>query len=391
MEEHSDWPEIEEVAVLEQTKPTSKAIALFQAGYEIIIVLDEFSRFVGVIRTRNVIGKGINPAVLCKSYLDKNIPIILEEELNDFDPMTVGAKMIDGATRYIPIIDKHSKLKGVFKDSTVLAHSSLDKEKFQDLRIEEAVNWNLVYLTENDSIGSAIAKMREYGFSRIPVLTSSGEFRGVIIDRSLLRKHIEKRTTSGDIVGSREKDWHLLPVSDFLSSAEFLTVTTPLLEAIDKLAKLNFHTLFVKDNSGNYGIITALDLLQFLLNQSKTIIANIIVMEAPDEDIQNHAIRKGRNIMEREQKWLGRNSRMRIRFKKNLSQSKRGQFSITAMIRLDSEKGYKYNTESTDFGAEKTVNKALDNISRIISHDKRKFVDRRVRSFSKRKITDLEL
>jgi len=390
MEENSSWPEREEAIILEQTRPISKAIALLQAGHDIILILNESSRFVGVIRTRNVIGKGINPTVLCKSYLDRNIPIILEDELNNLDPMTVGAKMIDGATRYIPIVDKHSKLKGVFKDSTVLAHFILNRERFLDLTIEEAINWNLIYLIENDSIGAAIAKMREYGFSRIPVLTSTGEFRGLIIDRSLLRKHIEKRTTSGDIIGSREKDWHLLPVSDFLSSAEFITINTPLLEAMDKFVKFNFHTLFVKDNSEKYGVITALDILLFLLTQSKITKDNIIVMEAPDEDIRNHAVRKGRNIMKREQKWLGRNSIMRIRFKRNISQSKRGQFSITAMIRLDSEKGYKYNTEYTDFGAEKTVNKALDKISRIISHDKRKFVDRRVRSVSKRKIADIE-
>ncbi|MCK4847629.1 MAG: hypothetical protein KAT16_01250, partial [Candidatus Heimdallarchaeota archaeon] len=116
-----------------------------------------------------------------------------------------------------------------------------------------------------------------------------------------------------------------------------------------------------------------------------------VVMQAPDDSIKSHAIRKGNSIMKRNKSWLGSQCDMVVRFKRNLSQSKRGQFSITAVIRLNSSSGKKYNSESTNFGAEKAVNQALDNLSRIISDDRKKVLTKRDKAKSIRKSSEYEI
>ncbi len=385
---NSVWPYIEEIPITEYDQAISKAIALIQKGNDIIFVVNENQKFEGLIRTRDIVGKGVNPNALCRNYSNRNIPIILESELEEISPTIVGKKMIEGGTRYIPILDNNSKTLGAFKDSTVLTNLILEMEELNEMTAEAVVNWNLVFLSETDTIGTAIAKFREFGISHIPIINPANEIVGIVTDRLLLRKHSERRATTGDIGGSRDQNWHLLPVVDFLISAELIEIDTPLKVVIENFIKLKRHTLFVRSNKEGYGVITALDIIKFILDQSTVTDFNVVVMQAPDENIHNHIVRKALVIMEREKNWLGEKSTIRVRFKRNLSQSKRGQFSITSKVQLISENGYTYNSESTDFGAEKAINSALDNLSRIISTDKKRRLDKRDKSFTKRKITN---
>ncbi|MFX0084794.1 MAG: CBS domain-containing protein, partial [Candidatus Hodarchaeota archaeon] len=217
----SRWPKIEEVAIIDKNQPVAKAISFLQEGHDIVIVVDERSKFEGMIRTHDVVGKGINLTALCKTYENRNIPTILEEDIKN--PEIIGEMMIIGGTRYIPVLDKHSKVKGAIKDLSVLSELASELSEIEIINtIKEAANWELVTLQENDTIGNALAKIREYGFSRIPIINSLGELEGVVINRSLLRTNVEKRTTFGDISGTREKNWHLLPVKDFMFPAEFV-------------------------------------------------------------------------------------------------------------------------------------------------------------------------
>ncbi|MFX0184607.1 MAG: CBS domain-containing protein [Candidatus Hodarchaeota archaeon] len=392
MENSSKWPEIEVVPILERTQPLSKVIALLQEGNDIVIIVDEDSKFDGLIRTRDVVskGKGGNPSALCKNYVDRNVPTLLENEVKNITPTAVGEMMKEGKTRFIPVLDRFSRVKGTFKDSSVLSSLVSNRTDLDKTTIKEAINWDLIYMGTNESIGNAIVKFREYGYSRIPVINSQNKCEGLIIDRSLLRTNIERRVTSGDFSGSRDKDWYQFPVVDLLSPVEFISPNSHLIEAVEKFLVSKIHTLLIKNNQGKYGILTALDIIYYLLAQKIITNFTVLVMEAPDEDIRRHANRKGLTIMEREQEWLGSNCTIKIRFKRNLSQSKRGQFSITSSVHLNSEKGHNYHTESTDFGAEKAVNKSLDKIARIISNDKKRTFDITKKSLSLRKISDLE-
>ncbi|MHA2305513.1 MAG: CBS domain-containing protein [Candidatus Hodarchaeales archaeon] len=384
----SNWYKIKEVAILDENQPVAKAISYIQEGHDIVIIVDSSSKYRGIIRTHDVVGKGVNLSALCKKFMNRNIPTILIDEIED--PAVVAEMMIIGGTRYIPILDKYSKLIGAIKDLDVL--SELFSE-FSDpevpVKIHEVVNWDLIVLNENDSVGNAIAKIREYGISRIPVLNSDKELEGLIVNRSLLKSHVERRATKGDIEGSREKEWHLLPIKDFLSPVDVISVETSLSNVVKILIKTNQYFVIIQKEQ-EYGIITPLDIIHFLLKQRETTGFNVVVNQAPDDNIRDHAIRKGLSIMQREQRWLGANCSMNVRFKRHLSQSKRGQFSMSASIRISSRKGLIYQTESTNFGGEKAVNDALDKLSRIISDAKRKNLGQRDQSLTIRKMFETE-
>ncbi len=379
--------EIEFPPVLRQEETVSKAMGLLQEVNDIIIIIDDSQKYIGLIRTRDIVGKGINPESLCKSYLDKRVPPIVEK--SSYNPIRIGEMMINSGSRYIPIINKHNFAKGAIKDGKVLAELQYLVNGQTPLKNSDAVNWNLTSLNENDSVGNALTSFRTHGFSRIPVFSSTNEFLGIIRDRSFLYTQREKRATVGDITGDRDKDWHLVPVKDFLQPISILAGNTPLLEVMDRFINQKETSFFIQGDDEEIGIITPLDIIRLAITESYPVKYDIVVMQAPDDSIKSHVMRKGNSIIKRYKSWLGTQCDLIVRFKRNLSQSKRGQFSITVTIRLNSGSGKKYNSEATDFGAEKAVNQALDNLSRIISDDRRKVLTKRDKNKSYRKITEL--
>ena len=372
--------------VLNQEESVSKAMGLLQEGNDIIIIIDDAQKYIGLIRTRDIVGRGINPDALCKSYLDRSVPPIIEN--SSYDPIIVGEMMIKSGSRYIPVINKYNVIKGAIKDFKVLNELQNFFKEQNRLKIYDAVNWNLISLNEDDSVGNALASLRSHGFSRIPVFGSNREILGIIRDRSFLKTQRERRATVGDITGDRDKDWHLLPVKDFLQPTEILTKKILILDIIDRFIVQEISSFFIQGDNEEYGIITPLDIIRLATTESYAEESEIVVMQTPDDSIKSHVIRKGNSIIKRNRTWLGSQCNLNVRFKRNLSQSKRGQFSITVTIRLNSRSGKKYNSESTDFGAEKTVNKALDNLSRIISDDRKKVLAKRDQAKSFRKSSE---
>jgi len=375
--------------ILNQEETISKAMGLLQEGNDIIIIIDDAQKYIGLIRTRDIVGRGINPDALCKSYLDRSIPPIIEN--SSYDPIIIGEMMTKSGSRYIPVINKYKVIKGAIKDIKVLIELQNVLKEQSLLETNDVVNWNLVFLNEDDSVGNALANLRSHGFSRIPVIGSNMEILGIIRDRSFLKTQRERRATVGDITGDRDKDWHLLPVKDFLQPTEILTGKNHILDIIDRFIDQEESSFFIQGDNGEYGIITPLDIIRMAITDFSPEKYEIVVMQAPDDSIKSHVIRKGNSIVKRYKSWLGSQCDLTVRFKRNLSQSKRGQFSITATTRLNSSSGRKYNSESTDFGAEKTVNQALDNLSRIISDDRRKVLTKRDQSKSFRKSSEYDI
>ena len=97
--------EIEFPPVLGQEETVSKAMSLLQEGNDIIIIIDNSQKYIGLIRTRDIVGKGINPESLCKSYLGRIPPIT---EKSSYNPITIGEMMINSGSRFIPIINKYN-------------------------------------------------------------------------------------------------------------------------------------------------------------------------------------------------------------------------------------------------------------------------------------------
>ena len=229
---------ITSVPTIHRTQPISKAITFFLENFDVVMVLDDKNRFEGMIRVHDVVGKGTNPSTLSKSIMNKSIPTLLQEDFIDTSALEIGEMMIDGATRYIPVLDSHLRPKGAVKDINLLSLLS-EIVEYESFQAREAANWEITTLSLTDTIGNAIAKIREFGFSKIPILSDEGKIEGIINNRSLLRSFPERRATFGDLGGDRDKDWHLLPIIDFIQSIDCIPGDTLLSETVNAFISEN--------------------------------------------------------------------------------------------------------------------------------------------------------
>ena len=151
-------------------------------------------------------------------------------------------------------------------------------------------------------------------------------------------------------------------------------------ELIEKMESNYSQTLFVIDaNNTLLGMIKMRNLVKKLLDESGENDSgfSIHVQGAPDENIESIAFKKVNGMLQRYQSSFGSNAGVdgQIRFKKIEHQSRGGMFSYETQIRIEFGKGKDeiHSVSAIDCGAEKSLNKALNKLSRLLN-DKRKII-----------------
>jgi cystathionine beta-synthase len=108
----------------------------------------------------------------------------------------------------------------------------------------------------DETVGAAIAVLREYGVSQMPVVNAeppvmSGEVVGAVSERDLLEQLFTGKAHLADSVGS-----HMGPGLPLVGSGEKVSVARHELEAGD--------AILVVDGGKPVGVLTRADLLAFL-------------------------------------------------------------------------------------------------------------------------------
>lgn len=352
-----------------------------------VCLTDLNEKFEGTIRPKDLLGKMIQLSTPARSFLFRNIPTIMIDNMNDLDSLCDLFQQAD--IHDLPVLDKYNKILGVVQEIPLLNEILEKNSSFSEFLIRDIIQKRApLYLNPNDTLGTAIALFRDNNVNQIPVYENKiNEISGIVDIRDVLKSHLSYSTKKGDIVGDREKDWRSFLVTEIMRTAKFISIDSTINIAVKLMDEENSTTLVV-DNKGNYIILTTTDIIRYYLLSQEIGGFNVNVTNAPDDNIKDHAIRKALGIMNSYKGWLGENCTTKIRFKRNMSQSKGGQFSTKTMIRVTSGRGHIYSVESTDFGAEKSVNDALDKISRVISDEKQRSVDIRDQKSTIRYLSD---
>ena len=288
---------------------------------------------------------------LIKCYLDKNllqIPIVNNKEfiLSVYDLFKVAQDYLIGFE---------------FENEKVLENIPLTvqkSEKIEHLLSEIKKNYlETIIVEENEKpIGYIEIKKLINLFSK-PESTSRGEKIG------------EKNKFEGTITNFINEN------EDIFINLDKKFNATNLVELMDKNKS---SILYVRNNNNKLmGMITLKKLLILALNsqQSENEAINISILSAPDDNIEQISRKKILNLIERHTNFFktGHESEGTVKFHKIENQSQKGMFKYETDIRISFGRGKDsvFTVKSDDWGAEKSLNKAYNKISRLIS-DKRK-------------------
>ncbi len=165
----------------------------------------------------------------------------MEGELKESDVVVV--LFHDHGSRYIGKIfnDEWMKERGFLVENVKTAGDMVEKHQ----------NEPLVALYSEELVSHAIAKMRKFGISQIPV-TKNGDFVGSLDDSHVYQLLVEDPSLRD------------APISSVMQDAFPVVKTSTSLEDVSKLINKNTHAVLVEMPNGGHHIITRYDIISSL-------------------------------------------------------------------------------------------------------------------------------
>ncbi|MHA2364708.1 MAG: CBS domain-containing protein [Candidatus Hodarchaeales archaeon] len=342
---------------------------LEENNYQCILVIDRKKHVLGILTLEKILRTSNLLSSAKKSMID--IPRLRKPSLDLLTQIYIN-KHID----LIPIVNKNEKLEyviSVFQLAKKMV-SGLDFEK--DVIIDEDYS----SLEINETQDRALAIIRKNYSDFIPI-TNEGKLSGIVHAKQLLSLLLEiDRETRGEKKGEKQKYVGSLekmvqdPSESVVISQDFFSAD----QLINQMSKNNIQSLLVVDEENSIiGLITLRKILKLTVEENLENIYDypIRVLSAPDSNIESIAKKKISGLLERHHNFFGEKLEPQgaVRFRKIENQSQRGMFMYDTEIRVSFGKGKdsNFSVDSSDWGAEKSLNKTFNKLSRLIS-DKRK-------------------
>ena len=333
-----------------------------------IFITEKKGNLIGFISLEQILKNAKNNISLKK--IVTKLPHFQNYDIENFLTLHIDKNILS-----IPLVDQKEHISYVF-DVFKLASNYLFDEEFKAEDIMEHIPFKV---SRSEKIDHVLSEIKKSYIDDI-VIEDNGTINGIMETKKLINFLIKPDGTSrGEKAGERSKfegsveDLILDDDSIFVNYQE--TYKSDLL--LDIMEKNNVPLLYVKKDNSLVGLIRLKKLLSLKLNSQKLIMIEpiISVLSAPDDNIETISKKKITTLIEKHAKFFGtaKDSEGTVRFHKIENQSQKGMFKYETDIRISFGKGKDsiFTVKSDDWGAEKSLNKSYNKISRLIS-DKRK-------------------
>lgn len=247
-----------EIYLVEGDDPVSRAIGIMREhNAPLVIVVDklENGRILGAITERMIMRATYNPDTMKARTVAARIP-----KISSSASVAEAARlMLENHVLALPV-EENGEIIGVITVEDVVR--AVSDEFFSKIRVEDLMSRDLVSIGPRDTVGQAIALMREYGISRLPVI-DGGKLVGVITIHDIIVKVIQprQRATRGEYVGEKLRTLSH-QVKDIMTADVIVArPDEPLSTAIRRMFEADVSCLVVVHEGRPVGILTRTDIL----------------------------------------------------------------------------------------------------------------------------------
>ncbi|NJE07567.1 CBS domain-containing protein [Thermococcus sp. M39] len=238
----------------------SEAIGLFEKEDPDLILVFDGNVYKGVVTQDLLIKSHLkwNPTKAKVRDVYKPAPVVKPK-----DDLSLAAKlMIETDLRSLPVGEDKANIFGVISDLAVL--DRVVKEEFGKRKVKEFMTTDVITLKPDDTVAKALATMRDYAISRIPIVDEEGKLEGLVTLHDLIIRFIKPRFKAqiGEVVGEK-----IPPFSTQLREVMIRGVITILPEATIREAAATMvdnhidGLVVVNENNKVVGVLTVKDLL----------------------------------------------------------------------------------------------------------------------------------
>lgn len=188
-----------------------------------------------------------------------NTPVLSESDTVDH-----AARMIIGSgNRALPVVGKGGKIVGMVSETDIVLTAD-----FGRATVDEVMSGAIV-IEEDTTLADAIAKMRRYNISRLPVINTKGVLKGTInpLDVGKIFTTPRERTSKSAGISGMTASIKEVKVKDIVRRAFAVERGTKINSLIGNFK--NNEEIVVVGDSRAMGVVTPKDVLELLLPKSR--------------------------------------------------------------------------------------------------------------------------
>jgi len=317
-------------------EPATKVLGVFaEKGVDVVVVVSRGSgNILGVTTKRSLLKPNLNPSQVLARTIAVKVPRIQPD-----DPLEkVATVMIEKNLKALPVLEDSKPVALVRAVDVVLGARSVLK----DVLVGNVMTKQVITVEADDTIGKAIAVMRDEGVSRLPVV-NRGLLAGIVTVTDVAEKVIKPRlkTSWGDVVGEKVRTLSNPVKSIMTRDVVTASPDEKLVDAVERMKEYGFSCLVVAERKRVVGIVTLMDALEPLAMRSIGEEAGIAVevsykMDRVDVDDKERVLDTAAKFVQRFRKALG-NGVLSLYFKEH--KEKHGDLRlIHCRARLNSDR-----------------------------------------------------
>jgi CBS domain-containing protein len=232
----------------------AKALSImYEKRINQIPIIDKYEKYHGMVFAKDFLNVSAATSSKLKNFV-VNTPV-----LSPTDSIKRSAQLIvTTGNRALPVLED-SKLVGIISETDVIIQTN-----FGNALVDSAMAGAIV-IEDDSELDSALAKMRRYNISRLPVVDSNGDLMGVInaLDRAKIMATPKQRISKNSRTSSQKSAVKLAKVRDIMKKTVPVQVGTKLRDILEIFR--GHDEIVVVDKKRPVGIVTARDALEIML------------------------------------------------------------------------------------------------------------------------------
>ncbi|MEM0375616.1 MAG: CBS domain-containing protein [Nitrososphaerota archaeon] len=245
-----------EFVPIDADEPLIKAASLFSETDADVLVVVSGGKVMGVLTERALLRPRVNLVqTKCRTFA------VPSPRITPDDAVSRAARLMrENNLKAAPVVNERDEPVGVVG---VLDLVTSVPDVFSRIKVRDVMTSDPITVSADDSIGRAIALMRDEGISRLPVV-EDGRLVGILTLHDVIVKVLgpRVRATIGEVSG--EKIYTLGNRVRELMHSPVITARSdePLIEAVRRMAHHDVSSLVVVDGDRISGILTRTDVLE---------------------------------------------------------------------------------------------------------------------------------
>jgi CBS domain-containing protein len=255
----------DDVIILSPDDTMAKALnIMYEKRINQIPIIDKYEKYQGMVFAKDFLNVSAANSSKLKNFVVKT-PV-----LSPTDSIKKSTQLIvTTGNRALPVLED-SKLVGIISETDVILKTNFGNT------LADSVMADAIVIEDDSALDSALAKMRRYNISRLPVVDSNGDLIGIInaLDRDKIMATPRERISKESRISSQKSAVKLAKVRDIMKKTVPIRMGTKLTDILE-IFREHDEIVVVEDKKKPVGIVTARDALEIMLPQQDNPFINI--------------------------------------------------------------------------------------------------------------------